>query len=143
MGSVSATSSEGFECIVEGIPISANNDRKAARAWRSRVAEAGARAMDGWQFRSSGELSALMVLFHTGIYICDTDNIPKHVLDALKGLTYEDDRIITQVTVRRTQLTPGLIIADPPPLVAAQLGDVPHFLYIYLGEGPDHRWLPN
>ncbi len=131
-----------FECVIEGLPVSANNDRKAARRWRQRVAETAAGFLSGWRFRSEGDLAALIVLFHTGPFRLDTDNIPKHVLDALTGLVYRDDRMITQVIARRTRQGPGFVLTDPPPLVAAHLGACSHFVYVRIGDGPDHGAMP-
>lgn len=131
-----------LEFIVEGIPISANNDRRAARAWKARVAAAAAECLGSWRFREAGELSALMILFHTGPYACDTDNIPKHVLDALTGLAFDDDRRVTHVVARRTRQCAGFEIQDPPPLVAENLGFRSHFLYVLITDGPDHTALP-
>ncbi len=135
-------SRSAFECIVEGVPISANNDRRAARKWRETVASAVAAALGDWRVRSDGELSALMVFFHTGPYVCDTDNIPKHVLDAMKGLVFDDDRRITQVTARRTRQGGGFEMIDPPALVIGNLGVVPHFLYVRIENGPNHSLMP-
>lgn len=131
-----------FECVIEGVPVSANNDRRAARRWRAHVAETAAGFLSGWQYRTSGELSAHLVMFHTGTYKGDTDNIPKHVLDALKGLVYDDDRLISHVTVRRTAQGGGLELVDPPVMLAGMIGQAPDFLYVRIGAGPDHRHLP-
>ncbi len=130
-----------FEFVVEGIPVSANNDRRAARRWKERVGTAALGHLDGWQFRDEGELSALLVLFHTGPYACDTDNIPKHVLDALNGIVFDDDNRVTQVVVRRTRQVAGFELSDPPPLVAEYLGTSSHFLYVRIEDGPDHRFM--
>lgn len=141
-GDAGARGTGPFEFVVEGIPVSANNDRPAARQWKARVGTAAACYLRGWGFRDTGELSALMVLFHTGPYACDTDNIPKHVLDALTGVVFDDDDRVTQVVVRRTRQLPGLEIIDPPPLVATHLGLCSHFLYVRIEDGPDHSAMP-
>ncbi len=127
-----------LEFIVEGIPVSANNDRRAARRWKERVGIAALQRMGSWAYRDSGELAAVMVLFHTGPYACDTDNIPKHVLDALTGLAFDDDDRVAQVVVRRTRQVSGFELLDPPPLVAERLGASSHFLYVRIEDGPDH-----
>ncbi len=138
----SARAAATFEAIVEGIPVSGNNERRAARVWKQMVAEAAAPFVGTWRFRERGELSALMVLFHTGSKHCDTDNIPKHVLDALQGLVYANDRQISQVVVRQTRQHAGFVVTDPPPLVAARLGEISDFLYVRIADGPVHGIMP-
>ncbi len=138
-----ATAKPRLEFVVEGIPVSANNDRRAARKWKERVGIAALGRLGDWPYRDHGELSALMVLFHTGPYACDTDNIPKHVLDALTGLAFDDDDRVAQVVVRRTRQIPGFELLNPPPLIAERLGAASHFLYVRIEDGPDHSAMPS
>lgn len=134
-----------FEFVVEGIPLSGNNKGPEAREWRRRVAEAAADALPGWRVprRNDPDISAVLMFFHTGPCAIDTDNIPKHVLDALKGLAYEDDRIIAQVIVRRTEQRGGFELVNPPPLLVRHLGVTPQLLYVKLCGPPDHDQMPD
>lgn len=52
----------------------------------------------------------------------DVDNIPKPVIDALKGLVFTDDRQITDMLCRKRQLL-DLLIAHKPGESAESLGE--------------------
>lgn len=134
-----------FEFVVEGIPLSGNNRNPEAREWRRHVADAAIEALPGWRVprRNDPDISAVLMFFHTGPCAIDTDNIPKHVLDALKGIAYEDDRIIAQVTVRRTEQKGGFELINPPPLIVRHLGITPQFLYVKLCGPPRHEEMPD
>jgi Holliday junction resolvase RusA-like endonuclease len=60
----------------------------------------------------------------------DVDNIPKPISDALKGLVYVDDSQVNDVLCRRRDLSAGLRIIDPSPVLAAGFDRGVEFLHI-------------
>ncbi len=60
----------------------------------------------------------------------DVDNIPKPILDALKGLVYADDSQVTDLLCRKRDLSGDLRIQNPSPVLLATLGGSEQFLHI-------------
>ena len=67
----------------------------------------------------------------------DVDNIPKPILDALKGLVYMDDEQVTDVLCRKRRLNSDLRIENASSILAERLGRAGQFLYVVIDEPPD------
>ena len=67
----------------------------------------------------------------------DVDNIPKPILDALKGLVYIDDEQITDIICRKRSLQTELRVENPAIIDALIDGD--EFLYILVETAPDQE----
>ena len=67
----------------------------------------------------------------------DVDNIPKPILDALKGLVYVDDEQVTDVLCRKRKLNSDFRIENPSRMLAERVrrGDV--FLYVVVEDAVD------
>ena len=65
----------------------------------------------------------------------DVANIPKPVLDALKGLVYIDDEQITDIICRKRSLQTELGVENP--IIIEALIDGDEFLYILVETAPD------
>jgi crossover junction endodeoxyribonuclease RusA len=66
----------------------------------------------------------------------------KPIQDALTGLVYIDDRLITDVTVRKTNLNGRFKVRGLSSILAAGFELDAEFLYIRLDSAPDHGELP-
>jgi crossover junction endodeoxyribonuclease RusA len=64
----------------------------------------------------------------------DLDNLAKPVLDALKGLVFQDDEQITDMTMRKRQLDRILQIETPLPLLLDALDRGEEFLHVLVQE---------
>ena len=64
----------------------------------------------------------------------DVDNIPKPILDALKGIVYEDDRQVSDLLCRKRELGGDLLIRNPSAAVLESLGHGEPFLHIGVTE---------
>ena len=60
----------------------------------------------------------------------DVDNVPKPILDALKGLIYSDDAQVTDLLCRKRDMNGDLRIPNPSPVLLANLGRSEQFLHI-------------
>jgi hypothetical protein len=60
----------------------------------------------------------------------DVDNIPKPILDALKGLVYADDRQVADLLCRRKSLEPNLRIRNASPLFYESFRAGEQFLHV-------------
>lgn len=132
-----------FDFTVSGIPISAQAKSPKARAsWKRSVATAALVQGEDAQPAATDEVSATIIYFYEGDADIDVDNIAKPILDALSGIAYIDDSQVTQVTIRKTPLTAGLLVNSPPPTLAAALEIEADFVYIRVAGPPNHRRLP-
>lgn len=67
----------------------------------------------------------------------DVDNIPKPILDALKGLVYLDDEQVTDVLCRKRDLNVDLRVLNPSPTLAEGFAEGGEFLHILVASAPD------
>jgi hypothetical protein len=88
-----------------------------------------------------GEVAVAIFHFYTGVEL-DVDNIAKPILDAIKGIILADDRIISQLFVRRTNLGILSSIQAPPPEIAAAIGQGGDFIWLKVDGPPMHNVLP-
>ena len=69
----------------------------------------------------------------------DVDNIPKPILDALKGLVYLDDEQVTDILCRKCNLNGSLRIENPSSVLADGLSHGSQFLYVMVEEARDQE----
>jgi crossover junction endodeoxyribonuclease RusA len=126
-----------FEFVVEGPPVSQQTRRRARRqAW---VDELRRRAMSRWPAGEPpvpGAIQVGMTHIFTGV-AGDLDNLAKPVLDALKGLVYEDDRQVTDLTMRKRDLGRDLRTDVRWPLFLQALTYGGEFLHVIVQRAPD------
>lgn len=133
---------------VFGTPVSLQTKkRKNLQAWQDIVAEAARNAVPEDDILLYTEFAVVLVYFHFDEMQGDIDNIAKPILDGMAGPVYHDDKPVSQLTVRRTNLDrAGLAIEDPPPTLAGALEraykEREDFVYIRIDDAPDHSRLP-
>ena len=70
----------------------------------------------------------------------DVDNIPKPILDALKGLVYSDDAEVSDLLVRKRDLNGDLRIQNPSSVLLETLRDPEQqFLHITVDSVPNQE----
>ena len=93
-----------FEFNVDGPPVSQQARRpERLTAWKMSVK---AKAREGWAKNTPAveqEISIEITHFFEGAP-ADVDNIPKPILDAIKGVVYVDDQQVTDLVCRRRPL---------------------------------------
>jgi crossover junction endodeoxyribonuclease RusA len=133
---------DAFDFSIEGIPASAQK-RGSKSAWQDRIRRKIYARWPANRAPVSEELSATIIYFYLDDTNLDADNIPKPILDALVGVIYVDDSAISQVVVRKTKRDLGLVIRNPSPELADSLERISgDFVYVRIGEGPDHSEVP-
>ena len=60
----------------------------------------------------------------------DVDNVPKPILDALKGLVYADDKQVCDLVCRRRNLHETLRVSSAPSRLLPFLEDTLEFVYV-------------
>ena len=124
-----------FEFTIDGPPVSQQaRDRARLREWQEQVHEA---ASTMWQSRSviSGDVAVAINYFCFDStprlkHSLDVDNVPKPILDALKGLIYEDDKQVIDIICRRRNRYSALTIHNPSDPVRRHMGDTDPFLHV-------------
>src|SRR5437868_458673 len=99
-----------FEFVVEGPPVSSQARRRGHRdAWQATiVAAVRSRWSEGTPLIAS-DVAVTISHFFEGAP-ADIDNIPKLILDALKGVVLADDRQVSDLIVQRRRLVGPYIV---------------------------------
>ncbi len=124
-----------FEFTLEGPPVSQQaRRRERIRQWTQDVRNAAGYYWDG----SPPAVGAIMVSI---VYIFDSvqldvDNIPKPILDGLKGLVYSDDGQITDLICRKRDKNDDFQISGQSPVFIEFLSQRTQFLYIRISDAP-------
>ena len=128
-----------LEFVIDGPPVSQQaRRRERVRQWRDAVRRV---AEQHWR---AGELPGTGPIMLTVIYFYDSgpmdiDNLPKPILDALKGLVYRDDEQVTDIVCRKRNLNRELRVENPSLVLAEGFSRGNQFLYIVTEEAPDQE----
>lgn len=118
-----------FDFLIPRRPLSVQAKRKKnLQRWKAYVR---AEAAKRWSRDTLTEGSAHLKLF----YLCnddpvDADNIIKPIQDALSGLIYEDDVLVTDVECHRRRLSETHNITDYPELLLDGLNSSNECVYV-------------
>src|SRR5690242_6005727 len=129
-----------FEFTVPGPPVSHQSGNKSKlAAWRKMV-RAAAAGKWGKRAARAEPLKISVTYYHEGGAIrIDNDNMVKPIQDALIGLVYDDDRLVTDTVVRKTSID-GLFRVRSASLVLLEAfarGD--EFLHVIIDRAPSHE----
>ena len=102
-----------FELVIDGPPVSQQARRRdRVRQWTDEVRSI---ASNAWNSEPPvDEVLSVTVTYLFDSIPIDVDNIPKPILDALKGMVYSDDSQIIDLHCRTRKMTDSLQISDPP-----------------------------
>ena len=118
-----------FEFVVNGTPVSQQARRRTlVREWSQEVRNL---AEDSWDSDQpcAGEVMVTITYFYEGASL-DVDNIPKPILDALKGLIYSDDSQVSDLLCRKRDIKGDLRIYNPSVILLESLSTSERFLHI-------------
>lgn len=128
-----------FEFIVDGPPVSQQARRRdRVRAWIEEMQRA---AEDDWppgEIPEAGPVMLTITYFYDAVSF-DVDNIPKPILDALKGLVYIDDDQVTDILCRKRDLNRELRVENPSRILAEGLSRGKEFLHILVDAASDQE----
>ena len=89
----------------------------------------------------TGEVMVTITYFFDGASL-DVDNVPKPILDALKGLVYSDDSQVSDLLCRKRDLNGDLRIQNPSPVLLATLSHSEQFLHIVVASALSQEVAP-
>ncbi len=118
-----------FEFVIGGPPVSQQaRRRRRVEEWTQRVQMV---AESRWDSEPpfAGEVVVVITYFFDGASL-DVDNIPKPILDALKGLVYSDDSQVSDLLCRKRDLNGDLRISNPSTVLLETHRDSQQFLHI-------------
>jgi crossover junction endodeoxyribonuclease RusA len=127
-----------FEFVVDGPPLShQTQDRKRLARWRNKVRKAAARL---WKdIPLSVALKITVAYYHEGTEVLmDNDNMIKPIQDALNGLLYIDDRLITDTVIRKTPIDSPIRARGASLTLLRAYSKGREFLHIQIDHSPDH-----
>lgn len=132
-----------FEFIVAGPPISYQTRRSIRlQTWKQIVRTAAIRRWPPAAPPLKNRLKLTVCYYHDGIAVrMDNDNMVKPIQDALIGLVYEDDRQITDIQVRKTDINGSFHVRGMSPVLAEGFINGKDFLYIRVELAPSHEEL--
>jgi crossover junction endodeoxyribonuclease RusA len=131
-----------LEFIVSGPPVShQSHNKKNLRAWRDKVRSAAAEA---WGSRGPLDVGLRLALtvnyYHLGANVrIDTDNLVKPIQDALIGLVYHDDRLVTRTIVSKASIDGFYQIRGHSLVELSAFSQGDEFLYIVVDLAPTHE----
>lgn len=129
-----------FECTVEGPPVSAQTaNRDNHGLWKRRVRAAAKRVWDLRRRPLAEPLRIIVTYYHEGPEIrLDNDNMVKPIQDALNGLVYEDDCLITDTELRKTCVDGKFKLRGLSEVLAQAFVRGSEFVHIRVERAPDH-----
>src|SRR5436190_20399043 len=109
-----------FEFTVDGPPISHQTRRsERLQAWKQMVRNAAIRRWPKDILPLTTRLKMTVCYYHDGVAVrIDNDNMVKPIQDALNQLVYEDDRQITDIQVRKTDINGSFRVRGMSPVLA-------------------------
>ncbi|MCY3749061.1 MAG: RusA family crossover junction endodeoxyribonuclease [Chloroflexi bacterium] len=123
-----------MEVVIGRTPLSQQADRRHLRSWRREVQNVVGKEWDA-EPPFGGEVMVVITYFFKGEAL-DVDNMPKPILDALKGMVYADDDQITDLICRKRNRDRDLKFEDPSTLLLDSLGRSEQFLHITVANAP-------
>ena len=130
-----------FEFIVDGPPVSQQTRRRERlRAWKAIVRREAKKYWSSKQKTATGLVMLQVTYFYDSVAM-DVDNIIKPIQDAIIGLAYVDDNQITDVLVRKRDLSGNFKVANMTSILAEGFARGNEFLHIIVTDAPDQETL--
>ncbi len=130
-----------FEFIINGPPVSHQTRNPARlRDWKALVRTEAAKRWPPWTAPVQVALKITVVYYHDSEVVrIDEDNMIKPTQDAMNGLVYVDDRQVTDVSARKTDLNGSFRIRGLSPVLAEGFCRDREFLHVRVEARPDHQ----
>lgn len=130
-----------FEFIVDGPPVSQQTRRRERlREWKTVVRQEAEKYWTPGQKASTG-LTMLQITYFYDAVAIDVDNIVKPIQDAIIRLAYIDDNQVTDVLIRKRNLSGSFKVENMTSTLAEGFSRGNEFLYILVIDAPDQEVL--
>ena len=88
----------------------------------------------------------MIIYFHQSETTLDVDNITKSLLDGLTGVVFRDDRQVSDLRVRKSRLSTGLVLTGASLYLLDAIEQMSQagsdFVYVRVDPAPDHSRIP-
>ena len=130
-----------LEFIVDGPPVSQQTRRRERlRAWKTTVRQEAEKYWPPGQKAAIGLIMLQITYFYDSVAM-GVDNIVKPIQDAIIGLAYIDDDQVTDVLVRKRNLSGNFKIENMTSTLAEGFLRGNEFLHIVVIDAPDQEVL--
>lgn len=115
------------------------HNRARLQEWRQAIRAEAVRRWPANDPVSRDAVKMTVTYYHDGPAVrIDNDNLVKPIQDALNGLVYEDDHLITDTSLRKTNLSGRFVVRGMSPVLAEGFCRGDEFLHIRIELAPDH-----
>ncbi len=127
-----------YEFTVLGPPVSHQSDNKVLLAeWRKRVTTAAAR--DWTALPVTYNLRIAVTYYHEGTSVrIDGDNMLKPIQDALIGLIFTDDTLITDAQIRKSPIDEPIRARHASRVLLEAFAVGQPFIHVIIDVAPEH-----
>jgi crossover junction endodeoxyribonuclease RusA len=130
-----------FEFIIIGIPVSQQTRRKARlKEWKEVVRNAASRQWPNGEPFINQPIQIVATYYYEDVPL-DNDNMIKPIQDALKGLVYSDDCIVTDNRLAKRNLNGGFRVKGMSPVLAEGFCSGREFIHVKILEAPNQEEL--
>ena len=130
-----------FEFVVDGLPISQQTRRRERlKAWKTTVRQEPEKYWWSEQKTATGLVMLQITYFYDSVAV-DVDNIVKPIQDAIIGLAYVDDDQVTDVLVRKRDLSGNFRVEDMTSILVEGFARGNEFLHIVVIDAPEQEVL--
>ncbi len=124
---------------MDGPPVSQQTRRsESLRAWKATVRQEAEKYWSSDQQPATGLVMLKVTYFYDSVGM-DVDNIVKPIQDAIIVLAYVDDNQITDVLVRKRDLSGNFRVENITPTLAEGFARGNEFLHIVVTDAPDQE----
>lgn len=130
-----------FEFLIRGRPVSQQTRRQGLlREWKDFVRQAAIRYWTSSHLPADGPVCITLIYLYKDIAL-DVDNVIKPIQDALVGLAFANDSIVTDVIIRRRKLGADFKLIGASSVLIEGLEDGAEFVYVHIADAPPQEQL--
>ena len=130
-----------FEFFIKGRPVSQQTRRRSKlREWREFVKQEATRYWSSTHVPANGPVCITLVYLYDEV-VLDVDNVMKPIQDALKGLAFSDDSLVTDAIIRRRQLRGSFDLSRVSPVLIEGFASGGEFIYVHVSDAPPQEQL--
>ncbi|MEH2154409.1 RusA family crossover junction endodeoxyribonuclease [Nostoc sp.] len=131
-----------FEFIVNGRPVSLQARKRGKgnrlQDWKKTVRQEAEKYWSSEQKTATGLVMLQITYFYDSVQL-DIDNIVKPIQDAIKGLAYVDDDQVSDLLVRKRNLSGNFRIENMTSTLAEGFASGNEFLHIVVIDAPNQE----
>jgi crossover junction endodeoxyribonuclease RusA len=130
-----------FEFLIRSRPVSQQARRSRRKdAWKDFVRREAERSWGPVHVPADGPMCVTLIYLYDEVAL-DVDNIIKPIQDALVGLVFPDDSLVTDVIIRRRELRGTFDLTRVSSVLVEGFEYGNEFVYVWIGDAPPQEQL--